>query len=180
VSYNIPNDNTDPDGLWYLWTSSEADAVAARNAILDNHEVIAFKSCFPASHIPDPATLEQYEAWYVEMRNFFDTRTDRVFVVMSPPPLHPLDSTDATEAFYARTFANWLSSSAYLSGHPNVVCFNLFDYLAQADDGSPGANMLRTEYQGVFDEVGSHPNQLANETVGPIFAQFLIEAALAY
>ncbi len=179
VSYNIPNDNTDPEGLWYLWTSSETDAVTARSAILDNHQVIAFKSCFPASAIGDAATLEQYKTWYLQMRNFFDTRTDRLFVVMSTPPLHRL-ATNETEAWNARMFANWLSSAEYLPGHPNVVCFNLFDYLAKADDGSATANMLRYEYEGSHSDSDSHPNTLANETVGPIFAQFLIDAALAY
>ena len=88
TNYNIPGDNTDPDGLYNLWTSTETEYVNARNQILNNHQVIAFKSCFPASDIPDAATLAQYQAWYLGMRDFFDTRTDRLFIVMSTPPLH--------------------------------------------------------------------------------------------
>ena len=40
---------------------------------------------------------------------------------------HTLLKPDATEADNARAFANWLKSATYLSGHPNVVCFDLFD-----------------------------------------------------
>jgi len=176
TNYSIPNDNTDPDGLSYLWTGSGADAVQCRNLILTNHEVIAFKSCFPASAIPDAGTLSQYKAWYLSMRSFFDTRPDRVFVVMSTPPLHR-KSTNATQAKNARRFADWLKSATYLGGHPNVVCFDLFDLLAKPDDGSATANMLRWEYEGSHSNGDSHPNDLANQTVGPIFAQALIDAA---
>ncbi len=179
TSYNIPDDNTDPDGLWRLWTSTRADCVACRNLILTNHRVIAFKSCFPASAIPDNATLQQRKQWYLAMRDFFDTRTDRVFMVMSTPPLHRL-ATNATEAKNARRFADWLKSPTYLAGHPNIVCFDLFDLLAKADDGSPTANMLKYQYEGSHKNSDPHPNALANRTVGPIFAQALIAAGLSH
>jgi hypothetical protein len=175
VSYNIPDDNTDPDGLHTLWTTDNS----ARTTIMANHQVIAFKSCFPASAIPDAETLAQYQTWYLAMRNYFDAHTDHLFVVMSTPPLHRL-ATDTTEADNARAFANWLKSPTYLSGHPNVVCFDLFDALARADDGSATRNMLRYEYELAHDSDNSHPNTLANQTVGPLFAQFLIDAAAAY
>jgi hypothetical protein len=174
TSYGSPTDNTDPDGLYYLFTSSEAEAVACRNLILGNHQVIAFKSCFPASEIPDAATLNQYKTWYLAMRAVFDQRPDRLFVVMSTPPLHRL-ATSAESAANARTFANWLKSSEYLTGHTNVVCFDLFNYLAGSD------NFLKYEYEPSHATgEDSHPNALANQTVGPIFAQFLIDSALAY
>ncbi len=175
TSYDIPGDNTDPDGLHALWTTSNA----ARTAILANHEVIAFKSCFPASAITTPQMLDRYKAWYREMRDFFDTRPDRLFVVMSTPPLHRL-ATNLSEADRARAFADWLSSDQYLAGHPNVVCFDLFDALAGSDDGSVRRNMLLWDYEGSHSSSDSHPNALANQTVGPAFANFLIDAATAY
>lgn len=176
TNYDIPGDNTDPEGLYMLWTSSEAGWTNARNRILNNYQVIAFKSCFPASAIPDADTLNQYKTWYRAMRDFFDTRTDRTFVVISTPPLHRL-ATSATEADNARAFAEWLKSDEYLAGHPNVVCFDLFNELAAADDGSATANMLRYEYEGDHSDSDSHPNATANEAVGPVFARALIEAA---
>ncbi|MEI6499505.1 MAG: pre-peptidase C-terminal domain-containing protein [Armatimonadota bacterium] len=179
ICYDIPNDNTDPVGLNYLWVSHNADAVACRDRILSHHQVIAFKSCFPASAIPDAATLSQYKTWYLQIRSFLDTRPDRLFVVMSTPPLHRL-ATDTTSARNARAFANWLKSSTYLSGHPNLVCFDLFDKLAKANDGSATANRLKYEYEGSHTGDDSHPNTTANAIVGPQFATFLCEQAAAY
>ncbi len=173
VSYGWPTDNTNPDGLHYIFTSSEADAQSCRDQILNNHQVIAFKSCFPASEIPNAAALAQYQAYYLEMRAAFDQRPDRLFVVMSTPPLHRL-ATSAASAANARNFANWLKSPDYLGGHTNLVCFDLFSYLAGSD------NFLKYEYEAAHTGDDSHPNTLANQTLGPIFAQFLIAAALAY
>ena len=53
VSYDIPGDNTDPDGLYALWTTANP----ARAQILQNHQVIAFKSCYPASDVGSDAEL---------------------------------------------------------------------------------------------------------------------------
>jgi hypothetical protein len=176
-SYAIPGNNTDPDGLHYLWTSGEADAVACRDRILNNHQVIAFKSCFPASAITSEDMLDQYKAWYLEMRDFFDTRLDRVFVVMSPPPLCP-ESTNLSEAKKARRFADWLKSDEYLLGHPNVACFDLFDVLAHADDRSVIANMLHEDY--VRGGGNSHPNDDGYIAAGAAFAPFMCETAISY
>ena len=178
-TYGGPCDNTDPDGLYYIWCSSEAEAVATRNNILDNHEVIAFKSCFPASDIWDAAELQQRKDWYLAMRNVFDAHPDHVFVVMSTPPLHRL-ATDSGNASRARDFANWLKSGTYLNGHPNVVCFDLFDALANADDSSATANMLRYAYEGDHSDSDSHPNAAGNAAVAPLFAQALIDASEGY
>ena len=98
---------------------------------------------------------------------------------MSTPPLHRL-STNTTEADNARAFANWLKSADYLASHPNVVCYDLFDRLAKADDGSPTANTLRYEYELSHGDGDSHPNATANAVIGPSLAGFMIQAAQAY
>jgi len=110
------------------------------------------------------------------MRDFFDTRPDRLFVVIGFPPLHP-DETNAEDAARARQFINWLKSSEYLSGHPNIVCFDLFDLLASAGSDGP-INTLRTSYQPEY--VDSHPNTAGNQAVAPVFAQFLCDSAVAF
>jgi len=48
-----------------------------------------FKSCFPASNIESDEELEQRKTWYLGMRDVMDAQPDKVFVVMSQPPLHP-------------------------------------------------------------------------------------------
>lgn len=173
INYQVPGDNTDPEGLFYLWTSSGAEYAACRGRILANHQVIAFKSCYPASHIYDEDALNTYKNYYLVMHEFFDLYPEKLFVVMSTPPLHRLD-TNETEGYYARSFADWLKSADYLSGHTNVVCFDLFGYLAGSN------NFLKYEYESSHTGSDSHPNALADQTVGPIFAQFLIDSAAAY
>ncbi len=42
----------------------------------------------------------------------------------------------------------------------------MFDLLAD-----PATNMLRAEYQ--TDEYDAHPNELANQAVGPLFVSFI-------
>jgi hypothetical protein len=177
TTYFVPNDNTDPDGLHYLWTSNEADAVACRDGFLATYDVIAFKSCFPASGIYDAAMLQQYKDWYLAIRDTLDLHPDKLFVVMSTPPLVPA-ATNAEDAARARQFANWFKNSGYLTGHPNIVYFDLFDALAAPIGSGPEANMLRAEYRGTI-EGDSHPNAVGNAAVGPVFAQFLIDSALA-
>jgi hypothetical protein len=175
-SYSIPGDNTDPDGLARIFAQRPRDLPLNAFSGLLQHEVIAFKSCFPASQITSDEQLAQYKAFYLAMRDVMDAHPDRVFVVMSPPPLNPA-ATDAGAAARARAFADWLTSDEYLSGHPNVFAFDFFDHLAEDDPASPEVNMLRAAYREGTD---SHPNAVANETVGPLFADFVMKAAEEY
>lgn len=176
---NFTYSQTDPESLYWTWTGSDNYWVTVRDRIVGSFEVIAFKSCFGASNIANDEELQQRKTWYLAMRDFFDTRRDRLFVVMSFAPIVPAVS-NATMANYARAFAKWLNSSEFFSAaHPNVVVFDLFDYLASPDGSGAEANMLRPDYR-LADPADSHPNTLANQTVGPIFAQYLINAALNY
>lgn len=173
--YDIPGDNTYPDGLHALWTTNNS----ARDTIMANHGVIAFNPPYQASAIEDTAKLNQYKTWYLDMRDYFDAHPERLFVVMSPPPLHRL-ATGPNEAANARAFANWLKSSEYLSGHSNLVCLDLFDILAHADDGTDPANCLRYMYEQSHTDNDSEPNTQANQVVGPALVAFLINAAESY
>ena len=177
--YNVPSDNTDVEGLHYLWTSTEQDAVDCRNGFLGAYDVIAFKSCFPNATISDNAMLNQYEAWYLDIRDFCDAHPEKLFVLLGFPPLTPLE-TNAADAARARTFTDWLCSATFTAGHPNVACFNLFDMLAAPDGAGAEANMLRADYRIDGEPNNSHPNAVANPAIGPVFAQFLIDSALGY
>lgn len=169
-----PTDDTSPNDYYNLWTSTESSWSNLRSQIVSAFGVIAFKSCFTATEaLTDDATLSQYKTYYLAMRDYFDTQPTRVFIVMSPPPLHRLNSNAAATATNGRAFADWLDSSTYLSGHANLQYFNLFDSLA-----SPTDNMLRYEYEGDHTSDDSHPNQTANEAIAPLFASQLQEALL--
>jgi hypothetical protein len=172
-SYNVPGDNTDPDGLVKIFSQSEFGAPLNTFGGLLQHEVIAFKSCFPASDIVNDEQLEQRKAWYLDMRDVMDRHPDKLFVVVTQPPLNPAE-TKPEIAARARTFANWLRSEEYLQGHPNVFTFDLFGYLAEDNPASPDSNMLRAAYREGED---SHPNQVANQAIGPLFADFIMTAA---
>jgi hypothetical protein len=176
-SYRIPDDNTDPDGLANIFAQRvHALPLNALSGLLQ-HEVIVFKSCFPASDITSDEQLEQYKSWYLGIRDVMDQYPDHVFVVMSPPPLNPAATTPEAAA-RARAFADWLTSDEYLDGHPNVYTFDFFGYLAEDDSTSPEVNMLKAEYRP--DGEDSHPNQVANMTVGPVFAKAVMDAAVNY
>jgi len=175
-SYIIPGDNTDPDGLARIFAQRVYPFPINALSGLLQHEVIVFKSCFPASNITSDEQLEQYKAWYLEMRDVMDAHPERVFVVMSPPPLNPAATTPEAAA-RARAFADWLISDEYLDGHPNVYTFDFFDHLAEDDPSAPDYNMLRSDYR---DGVDSHPNQRANEIVGPAFSEAVMDAARSY
>ena len=174
--YFVPRGNTDPDGLARIFSQPAVNWPLNTFSRLLQHEVIVFKSCFPVNNINSDDQLKQYQQWYLQIRDRMDQHPDKLFVVVTPPPLNSA-ATNAAAATRARLFSTWLTSDDYLAGHVNVVTFDLFDYLAVADSGAPESNMLRPDYRTGGD---SHPNRVANKTLGPIFVDFIIDAAQAY
>lgn len=175
-SYSVPDDNTDPDGFAHIFSQRLYSKPLNAFSGLMQHEVIIFKSCFPVSHITSDAQLDQYKAYYLQMREVMDQYPDHVFLVMTPPPLNPA-ATDTEAAGRARAFAEWLKSEDFLAGHPNVFTFDFFDLLAEGDSSRSDYNRLREAYREGTD---SHPNELANQTIGPIFADWIAEAVQSY
>ncbi len=178
TNFAIPDDNTNPDGFAVLFAQpvhSPPDNAFSR---LLQYDVIAFKSCFPVSSIESNEQLEEYKTYYRGIRNVMDQHRDKLFVVITQPPLVPR-ATNREAAARARTFANWLKSPEYLSGHPNIVAFDLFQLLAEDSALSSEANMLRAAYRG-SDPEDSHPNERANQAVAPQLADFLDRAVKSF
>jgi hypothetical protein len=176
-SYNVPRDNTDPDGLAEIYTQRIYDQPFNTLSGLFQHEVIIFKSCFaPGNQIESDEQLAQYKAWYLGIRKVIDQHPEKLFIVVTMPPLNPAD-TNPKQATRARAFAGWLKSEEYLNGHANLVVFDFYNYLAEDDPARADYNMLRDEYRNGAD---SHPNRLANQTLGPIFVDFVIGAIDQY
>lgn len=182
TSYDIPEitpgtrggGNTDPEGLAILFAQpvhSPPDNAFSR---LLQHEVLIFKSCFPNSAIKSDEMLEQHKTWYLGMRDVIDQHPDRMFVFLTTPPLHPAKTTPE-EAARARALANWLRSDEFLAGRSNLFVFDFFDLLVD-----PETNTLRSEYQRDPNSTDSHPNVLANQTIGPLFVDCVDEAIQAY
>jgi len=175
-SYNVPGDNTDPDGLAGIFSQPLFDLPLNTLSGLMQHEVIAFKSCFPASNIGSDAQLAEHQAWYIKIRDFMDQHPEKMFILVTQPPLNPAETTPAAAA-RARAFANWLKSDEFLQRRRNIATFDLFDRLAESNPQSPDANMLRQDYRQGND---SHPTSAANEIVGPQFVEFIINAVEQY
>jgi hypothetical protein len=178
ASYQIPGGggggNTDVDGLAELFSQPVTDPPANAFSRLLQHEVIAVKSCFPNSAVGSDEKQAQFQTWYLQMRDAMDQHPDHIFIILTSPPLHPR-ATNPDDAARARFIANWLQSDAYLQGHPNVFVFDFFDLLSD-----PDTNMLSASYQLDPGNSDSHPNRLANETIGPLFVEFIDEAVQTY
>ncbi len=185
ISYRIPNDNTDPDGLEVLFCQDPDDPTTALGHLLQ-FDVVAFKSCFPVSAIKSDAQFVRYQEHYLAIRSVLDLHPRILFVVMTPPPLIPLHLpvvapawTNKDDAKRARRFARWLSSTEFVGAKKNVVVFDFFDRLALQDGDSPDANMLRKEYRGLLG-LDSHPNKRANKAIGPVFVDFLLNSISSF
>jgi len=171
-NYDIPDDNTDPDGLAVLFAQPLHDPPDNAFSRLMQYDVLVFKSCYPVSIIGSDQQLAEYQRYYLSMRDRMDELPDKLFVVVTQPPEIPNDTTEAY-ATRARALANWLTSDEFLAGHPNVVTFDFFDRLAD-----PTTNMLRPEYR--TSETDAHPNELANRTIAPQFVEFVDQAIVSF
>ncbi len=163
-NFDVPDDNTDPDGLAAIFSQPLLDPPENTFSLLMQYDVIVFKSCFPVSNIGDDAQLAGFQSDYLSIRDTVDQYPEKLFVVVTQPPQVP-NNTDDEEAQRARMFTDWLASDEYLEEHPNLVTFNFFDLLADED------HVLKSEYR--MDQWDAHPNEAANREIGPVFVDFL-------
>ncbi len=127
-----------------------------------DNEIIMFKSCFPNSalqgSVSDPVppigsnplrgqdsgseyhTISNAKGIYMDLLNYFQTRQDKLFIVITAPPL-----SDPTYAANARAFNQWLVNS-WLSGYPyhNVAVFDFYNVLT-SNGGDINTNDLGAE-----------------------------------
>ncbi len=158
AGYDTIGDHTDIPN-WYSWfTGPHRDAYLAalyiessQNAsysrLADNpggpNTIVMFKSCFPNSNLdgnPDdppapsadhnsPLTIANAKRIYLDLLNYFATRQDKLFVVITAPPLGSFD-TDAARAANARAFNNWLVTSWLADyAYNNVAVFDFYNVL---------------------------------------------------
>ncbi len=123
------------------------------------NEIIMFKSCFPNSalqgSISDPIppiatnplrgvgagstahTISNAKGIYIDLLAYFQTRPDKLFVVIAAPPL-----SSGTRAANARAFNNWLVND-WLDNYPlqNVVVFDYYTVLT-SNGGNASTNDL--------------------------------------
>ena len=169
--FDIPGDNTDPDGLAELFSQPLNSPPNNAFSHLMQYDVIAFKSCFPTSNISSDGMLDEYRRYYLSMRDRMDQYPEKVFIIVTQPPQVP-NNTDKQEGRRAREFTEWLQSDEYLGGHDNIFVFDFFDHLAGSD------NFLRKEYR--VDNWDAHPNERANQEIAPLFVDFIDAAIRGY
>ncbi|MEA3438766.1 MAG: carbohydrate binding domain-containing protein [Chloroflexota bacterium] len=171
TNFDVPGDNTDPDGFAEIFSQPLHDPPDNTFSHLMQYKVIAFKSCYPTSNISSDEQLAEYQDYYRAIRDRMDRYPEKSFIIVTQPPEVPGNS-DLGAAARARDFVNWLQSDEYLSGHPNIFVFDFFDLLAGED------NFLRADYR--FDNYDGHPNDRANQDIGPIFVDFIDQMIRAY
>lgn len=136
---------TGPDSNHYLaalYVENGQNSWYARN-LPDpggENQVIMFKSCFPNSNLEgsptDPPargeglTVGNAKAIYNELLTYFSTRPDKLFVVITAPPVQ-----DPTYAANARAFNTWLVTEWLIGyGGSNVAVFDFYNVLTGPDN----------------------------------------------
>lgn len=171
IDWAVPDDNTDLDGWNLIFNQPVTDPASNTLSHMLAFDVILFKSCFPASDIDSEERFEEYRRYYLSIRDVMGRYPNKLFIPFTTPPLVP-NATSPENAARAQRWAEYLTSDEYLEGHPNVRVFDLFHHLAD-ENGT-----LKAEYRG--DEWDSHPNTLANQTVGAILVDFVDRAILDF
>ncbi len=185
-----------PYDYWKLWIGGSCNSTDPNIACLDtltrSYDLIIFKHCFPGAGIledlgtpdvnSDRKSLENYKAQYRALRTLMDSYPSNKFMVWTLVPLHRL-ATDADQAARAYQFVNWVKNTWLTEDgkeHPNIIIFDFYSLVAELSP-SPAYGQqycLKYDYEGSHTESDSHPNTAANEYVGPIFAQAVIDALL--
>lgn len=120
------------------------------------NEIIMFKSCFPNSDLygnpddpplsePDDSfTVANAKAVYIKILTYFATRQDKLFIVITAPPLMQSE-TAPKRAANARAFNNWLVNN-WLDSYPhnNVAVFDYYNVLT-SNGGNANANDVGAE-----------------------------------
>jgi hypothetical protein len=150
------------------------------------NQIVLFKSCFPNSALegrPDDApsgdaSLSVGGAKYVynQLLDYFRTRPDRLFIVITAPPLISSDYADNARAFNEWLVNDWLAENGYTL--PNVAVFDFYNVLTgtnhhhRLSNGAiehvftPGHNLAA--YPSEDDHPSSAGNRKATEEFVPL------------
>jgi hypothetical protein len=167
-------DHTDPPDFPKNFNTPKYFEVIKRWELQDNkkpHDIVMFKSCFPASDIKDDAMLKNYQKWYLSLLPTFKNHPDILFIAMSTPPLVS-QATTSDRAARARTWAKWITTE-YAKNVKNVKVFDLFGALAILE-GNPDQNTLASQFAAAKDD--SHPTPAGAQAVTRMFIPWLNRA----
>jgi hypothetical protein len=184
-----------PYDYWHLWVDGHCNdtqpGIACLSGLTRDYDVIIFKHCYPGADVledtgsPDIASarksLENYKLQYRALRGLMDNYGDTQFIVWTLAPRHRL-ATSTSNAERAHAFVDWVRDDWLTEDgrpHPNIAVFDFWGYAAE-EDPDPGPNQsptntLKYGYEKSHSDDDSHPNTLANETIGPRFAEFIVD-----
>ncbi|HOW35200.1 MAG TPA: fibronectin type III domain-containing protein [Candidatus Omnitrophota bacterium] len=180
-----------PFHYWDLWGNQKCRDSRYGAPCLDdltqNYDVIIFKHCFPASGVvadtgnpninSSVQSLENYKTQYRGLRNLMDQYPAKKFIIWTLPPRHRLTGYP-DQAARATEFSEWLKTDFLTENgpHANISVFDFRGYITDSNAGSQNFNYIKYEYELSHTTADGHPNSLANRTIGPIFAQFIVGA----
>lgn len=150
------------------------------------NEIVMFKSCFPNSalegsptDLPNPTpgfTVGHAKYVYNEALKYFATRPDKLFVVITAPPL-----SDGTYAANARAFNNWLVFHWLYENNytqSNVVVFDFYNVLTHPNHHHRFYNGDVQHYFGnrntlYYPSGDDHPSELGSQKATSEFIPLL-------
>lgn len=183
-----------PYDYWNLWINGACNnnnaSVECIDKITQNFDVIIFKHCYPGADVladqgnasvgSKRKSLENYKLQYRALRTLMDSYPNNKFIVWTLAPLHR-NATTVENASRARQFVEWVKNEWLTEdqkSHPNIYVFDFFGLAAElsATPINGKTNCLQYLYEDSHSGSDSHPNSLANKTIGPLFAQFVVDA----
>ena len=126
---------------WPMWFTDtvmplvygQHGAISAENAIgpaAGENTVVMFKSCYPNSDVGD--SMEDEMAIYESLLPYFEAHPDKMFVLVTPPPMQWISHPSVT-----RALCNWLNDrdNGWLSAlaTDNVYVFDFYNVLTHPD-----------------------------------------------
>ncbi len=164
TDYKISLSNNSPREYAEIFSREPSDITLA--SIL-SYDVIAFKNCYPTTRIVSEEQLQQDIEYYKAIRESLKKYPNKKFVLLTPPPARK-STTNVDNAKRATQLVDWLKSDEFLDGKKNIYVFDFFGLLSDEN------GFLKPEYER-FAFWDSHPNRVANQTVAPIFAKYLVD-----
>ena len=161
--------------------------------LANDYNLVIIKHCYPGAGIlsdlgapevsSDRKSLENYKAQYRALRTLMGSFPSTKFMVWTLTPLHRLE-TDAGQASRAKQFVDWVKNTWLTEDgneHPNIIVFDFFSLVAEQNPSPADGQQYCLKYgyeRSHTDGSDLHPNRAANEYVGPIFAQAVLDALL--
>ena len=144
----------------YDWTNTIADPGG-------DNSIIMFKSCYPCSEVG--GSIDDEKAIYNDLLAYFGSRTDKLFVLITPPGETVVSSWSLTEEL-----CNWLCDreNGWLSRYPyhNVAVFDFYNVLSEIDahhriyEGSvQHYNSPSADGTSPYHDGDDHPNSTGNQ-----------------